>query len=94
MSTLPHVAETGSLETGLVNFLPLAVASEPTPQLIQPAVESDSGVSVVHLLAAEALIARHERRTGQLAASTVGRFGVIVVGHVCPLVLCLVCPPL
>jgi hypothetical protein len=53
-------AETGSLETGLVNFLPLAVASEPTPPLIQPAVESDSGVVVVNLLAAEALVTRHE----------------------------------
>ena len=86
-----HVAETGSLETGLVNFLPPAVASEPTPPLIQPAVESDSGVVVVNLLAAEALIARHERRTGQSAASTVVWAGVIVVGHSVTLSCCCVC---
>ena len=87
MSTLPHVAETGSLETGLVNFLPLPVASEPRPPLVHLVIEPDTGVSVVYLLAAEALIARHERRTGQSAASTVGRFGVIVVCHGFPFVL-------
>tara|TARA_Y100000296_G_scaffold77624_1_gene99402 strand:+ start:2638 stop:2877 length:240 start_codon:yes stop_codon:yes gene_type:complete len=43
--------------------------------------ERDTGVSVVHLFTAEALVARHERRTGQSATGTVVGAGVIVVGH-------------
>ena len=70
------------IRPSLVDLLPLTVASEPRFPFVQPAAESDSGVMVVNLLAAEALIARHERRTGQSAASTVVGAGVIVVGHV------------
>ena len=73
-----------------MNFLPLAVASEPTPPLIQPAAESDSGVVVVNLLTAEALVARHKGRTRQLATSTVVRASVIVVGHSVTLSCCCV----
>ena len=76
----------------LVNFHPLAVASEPRLPLIHLSIELDTGLPVVNLLAAEALIARHEGRTGQLAASTVVRAGVIVVGHVFPFVLRLYVP--
>jgi hypothetical protein len=42
-----------------MNLLPLAVASEPPPPLIHLSIEPDTGLAVVNLLAAEALIARH-----------------------------------
>ena len=77
----PYVAETGGDETGLVNCLPLAVPIEPRFPFQHFGVKGDTGVSVVNLLAPEALVARHERRTGQLAASTVVGAGVIVVRH-------------
>ena len=57
---LPHVVVTSGDVGGFVNFLPLAVASEPRPPLVHLGVEPDTGSLVVHLLAAEALVARHE----------------------------------
>ena len=89
----PHIAETGSDETGLVNFLPLATPIEPRFPFQHLGVKGDTGLPVVNLLAPEALVARHERRTGQLAASTVGRFGVIVVRHVFPFTCCVLYVP-
>jgi hypothetical protein len=77
-----HVVETGGDMGGFVNFLPLAVASEPRPPLVHLVVEPDTGLPVVHLLAAEALIASHKGGTGQSGTGTVVGASVIVVGHV------------
>ena len=43
--------------------------------------EGDTGVPVVNLLAAEALVARREGCTGQLSAGTVDWLLVVVVRH-------------
>ena len=72
----------------LVGFLPLAVPAEPRFPLQHLGVKGDTVSLVVHLLAAEALVACHERRTGQSAASTVVGAGVIVVCHVFPFACC------
>ena len=100
MSTLPllashspHVVETGSDETGLVILSPLLVPLEPSTPLVHLGGEGDTGLPVVNLLAAEALVARHERRTGQSAASTVVWAGVIVVRHVFPFTCCVLYVP-
>ena len=61
---------------------PLLILPEPSSVFAVLISESDTSPAVVNLLAAETLIARHKGRTGQLATGTVGRAGVVVVGHV------------
>jgi len=65
----------------LVFGSPLVNLSEPSGVLALLIREGDTGVPVVNLLAAKALVARHEGCTGQLSAGTVDRLIVVVVRH-------------
>jgi hypothetical protein len=63
----------------------------PLSNLLEPSVplaahsrcEGDTGVSVVNLFTAEALIASHELRNAHVATSAVRCFFVVVVCHCC-----------
>jgi len=60
---------------------PLVNLSEPRGVFGVFICEGDTGLAVVHLLTAEALVASHESLTGHRATGTVDRLGVVVVRH-------------
>ena len=79
MSSVPSWVNV--VRPSLVFGSPLVNLSEPRNVFGVFILEGDTGVPVVHLFTAKALVARHERRTGQLSTGTVDRLFVVVVGH-------------
>ena len=69
------------VRSSLVFGSPLVNLSEPRNVFGVFIRERDTSLAVVHLFTAEALVARHERRTGQLSAGTVDRLLVVVIRH-------------
>ena len=67
---------------GLVFGSPLVNLSEPRNVFGVFIREGDTGLAVVHLFTAEALVASHESLAGHRATSTVVRLGVVVIRHV------------
>jgi len=65
----------------LVIHNPPGDLSEPRSMLAVLIREGDTGLAVVHLLAAEALVASHVGLASHLLTSTVVRLVVVVVGH-------------
>tara|TARA_R110000824_G_scaffold48118_2_gene136029 strand:+ start:1919 stop:2302 length:384 start_codon:yes stop_codon:yes gene_type:complete len=79
MSSVPNWVDV--VRASLVVGNPLFHLSEPRTPLLHLIREGDTGVSIVNLLTAEALIASHEGLTRHAATGTLDRLFIVVVCH-------------